>query len=146
MNKELDLVKILEKVPKGTKLYSLTDGEVTLNFIANNKCFSICVTDIYGNDHCFTKEGKYRNLSVGECILFPSKDCRDWSKFKVDLPKGTPVMVKDNNSDWKNVPDSLINKAIKAVEDATGLSFGDESAEETITSVCNLDGEAILEW
>lgn len=101
MGKELDLVKILEKVPKGTKLYSLIDGEVTLNFIANNKCFSICVTDIYGNDHCFTKEGKYRNLSVGECILFPSKDCRDWNEFKVDLPKGTPVMVKDNNNDWK---------------------------------------------
>ena len=53
----------------------------------------------------------------------------------------------DNNSDWKKVPDSLINKAIKAVEDATGLSFGGgESAEETITSVCKLDGEAILEW
>ena len=52
----------------------------------------------------------------------------------------------DNNSDWRNVPDSLVNKAIKAVENATGLSFGDESAEETITSVCKLDGEAILEW
>lgn len=100
MCKELDLVKILEKVPKGTKLYSTIDGEVTLNFIANNKCFSICVTDIYGSDHCFTKEGKYRNLSVGECILFPSKDCRDWSNFSVDLTEGTPVMVSDDKKSW----------------------------------------------
>lgn len=28
-----------------------------------------------------------------ECILFPSKEQRDWTKFKVDLPKGTPVVV-----------------------------------------------------
>lgn len=98
MNKELDLVKILEKVPKGTKLYSLIDGEVTLTDV---RCFSkypIIVTNTTG-DTVFTKEGKYRE-GVGECVLFPSKECRDWSNFKVDLPEGTPVLVSDTKKSW----------------------------------------------
>lgn len=100
MNKELDLVKILEKVPKGTKLYSLIDGEVTL---ASIRCFSkypIVVTDKSGDTQVYTIEGKFRNIDVGECILFPSKECRDWSNFKLDLPEGTPVMVSDDKISW----------------------------------------------
>lgn len=99
MNKELDLVKILAKVPKETKLYSLTDGEVTLTDI---KCgnFPIVVIDKFKNIHYLTKEGKYRNTGVGECILYPSKECRDWNEFKIDLPEGTPVMVSSDKVDW----------------------------------------------
>lgn len=99
MDKELNLVKILEKVPKGTKLYSLIDGEVTLTDI---RCFSkypIIVTNTTG-DTVFTKEGKYRE-GVGECVLFPSKECKDWNEFRLDLPEGTPVMVSDDKKDWK---------------------------------------------
>lgn len=101
MDKELDLVKILEKVPKGTKLYSLIDGEVTLTDI---RCFSkypIVVTDKSGDTQVYTIEGKFRSIDRGECILFPSKDCRDWNEFRLDLPEGTPVMVSDDKKNWK---------------------------------------------
>ena len=40
----------------------------------------------------------------GECVLFPSKEQRDWSKFKIDLPIDTPVMVRDDSfviREWK---------------------------------------------
>lgn len=100
MKKELDLVKILEKVPKGTKLYSTIDGEVTLTDVRCSN-FPIVVTDKFGNNHTFTIEGEYRNIGVGECVIFPSKECRDWNEFKVDLPEGTPVMVSDDKMDWK---------------------------------------------
>lgn len=99
MNKELNLIKILEKVPKGTKLYSLIDGEVTFTAIEGSS-FPILVTDKFGNNHSHTIEGKYRNTGVGECVLFPSKECRDWSNFSVDLPEGTPVMVSDDKKSW----------------------------------------------
>lgn len=99
MCKELDLVKILEKAPKGTKLYSTIDGEVTLTAIGSSS-FPILVTDKFGNNHSHTIEGKYRNIGVGECILFPSKECRDWGNFSVDLPEGTPVMVSDDKKSW----------------------------------------------
>ena len=76
-------------------------------------------------------------------------------KVKVNIMREIIIEADENvinladwydNDDWSNVPDNLVDKAIKAVENATGLPFGDESAEETITSVCKLDGEAILEW
>lgn len=99
MNKELDLVKILERVPKGTKLYSTIDGEVTLTDVRCSN-FPILATDKFGNNHAYTIEGKYRNIGVGECVLFPSKECRNWNEFKVDLPEGTHVMVSDDKIDW----------------------------------------------
>lgn len=99
MNKELNLIKILEKVPKGTKLYSLIDGEVTLKDFKHCN-FPILVTDKFGSDHFYSVDGKYRNTGVGECILFPSKECRDWGNFSVDLPEGTPVMVSDDKKSW----------------------------------------------
>ena len=99
MDKQLDLVKILLKAPKGTKLYSLVDGEVTLKDIKH--CgFPILVTDKFGSDYFYSADGKYRNTGIGECILFPSKECRDWSTFKTDLPEGTPVMVSDDKKAW----------------------------------------------
>lgn len=100
MYKELDLVKILEKVPKGTKLYSTINGEVAFTDIRDSSKYPIAVTDTFKDTYIFTKEGKYIT-NLGECVLFPSKECRDWNEFKVDLPKGTPVMVSDDKSDWK---------------------------------------------
>ena len=76
-------------------------------------------------------------------------------KVKVNIMREIIIEADENvinladwydNDDWSNVPDNLVDKAIKAVENATGLPFGDESAEETITSVCKLNGEPILEW
>lgn len=101
MDKELDLVKILENVPIGTELYSVLHGEVKLSHIRNQRMYNIVVTDKCGNLHSYNEEGKFRVGDLGECLLYPSKECRDWSKFKVDLPEGTPVMVSDTDSDWK---------------------------------------------
>ena len=37
-------------------------------------------------------------------------------------------------------------EAVKAIEKAVGLPFGDEYAPETIVNVLAMDGEAIIEW
>ena len=42
--------------------------------------------------------------------------------------------------------EAMVDKAVLAVERATGIPFGDENAPETITYVCAMDGESILEW
>lgn len=73
----MDIAEILKDCPKGTKLYSPTFGEVEL-VSTEDDC--ICVkTD---NDHKqgFFSDGKYSD--DGECMLFPSKENRDWSSFK----------------------------------------------------------------
>ena len=82
MNEKIDLTKILKDCPKGTKLYSTIHGEVTL--IDSNDTSQYYPISVRLNDktvEIFTYEGKLLNKFDGECILFPSKDQRDWSKF-----------------------------------------------------------------
>ena len=82
MNENIDLTKILKDCPKGTKLYSTIHGEVTL--IDSNDTSQHYPISVRLNDktvEIFTYEGKLLNKFDGECILFPSKDQRDWSKF-----------------------------------------------------------------
>lgn len=45
-------------------------------------------------------------------------------------------------TDWKDCPNELVKKAIKEVEEATGLPFGCE----TISAVLTGNNDAILEW
>lgn len=83
MNENIDLTKILKDCPKGWKLYTPILGEVEFEEICDGakEEFSITVKAInYGLFHNFTKEGFYFT-NIGECVLFPSKEQRDWSKF-----------------------------------------------------------------
>lgn len=99
--KELNLTQILKDCPKGTKLYSPLFGEVEFDGIDTTKNFPIFVRKDMGHSiQTFMSDGKFFNHEDGECVLFPSRDQRDWSKFKVpkpDLPIDTPVMVKAGN-------------------------------------------------
>ena len=89
MNENLDLTKILEGCPKGTKFYSIIHGEITFKSIQYNTDYPIRFdSDAVGGSVPLTREGKaIRN--AGECIVFPSKVQRDWSKFERfwDKPK-----------------------------------------------------------
>ena len=79
----IDLTKILKDCPEGTKLYTTIWGEVTFIKVSENVC-NLYPIIIYNEcDHvCLTKDGRYLiNKQDSECILFPSKDQRDWSKF-----------------------------------------------------------------
>ena len=121
MNENIDLTKILEGCPKGTKFYSSNYGDVTFFEISpyarerypirlhyrslniNSQPLIVSLTEdgrsVYGYD--------------GECTLFPSKEQRDWSKFvrfwdkpkveKFDINTLQPfdkVLVRD----YTNVP------------------------------------------
>ena len=86
MNENIDLTKILKYCPKGFKLYTPISGEVYLNRVhCNNDDYPIDVScNISGNgiELSFTKDGRYyTECEDGECLLFPSRDQRDWSKF-----------------------------------------------------------------
>ena len=111
MNENINLCEILRECPKGTKLYSPLYGEVTFIEIKHNsKCdFPIEVLDEGKTSKTFMFDGKYESFNK-ECLLFPSKDQRDWSKFKPKKPKFDPktlqpfdkVLVRDSNTrNWK---------------------------------------------
>ena len=79
-NKNIDLTKILKDCPEGTKLYSPLFGEVYFNGIRSDNECAITITegDLTAS---FTEKGVYYPGKDGECLLFPSKEQRDWSKF-----------------------------------------------------------------
>ena len=80
MNENIDLTKILKDCPKGTKFYSPIFGEVEFEKIGSHKEDAIIITKGVITSS-FTKEGFYYADLSEECILFPSKEQRDWSKF-----------------------------------------------------------------
>lgn len=81
MNENIDLTQILKDCPKGFKLYSPLFGEVVFEGISGD-AYPIALS-YTGRETLvsFTKEGFYYDKPDTECLLFSSKDQRDWSKF-----------------------------------------------------------------
>ena len=117
MNENLDLTKILEGCPEGTKFYSSNYGNV--RFIGINLAspypirFMATNIDNVITDVSVTKRGTHHRYFDGECTLFPSKTQRDWSKFerfwdKSKVEKFDPktlqpfdkVLVRDDDCYW----------------------------------------------
>lgn len=87
----MNIAEILKYCPKGTELYSTIYGEV--KFIQVNIQNLIEVKPKNRVIISLFSDGKY-NLD-GECVLFPSKDQRDWSKFRLPVKKGDIMMDKN---------------------------------------------------
>ena len=84
MNENIDLKEILKDCPKGFKLYSPIYGICEFDGIdTKSHNYSIRIKTLFDEYYVnFTKEGYlYPMYTLTECVLFPSKDQRDWSKF-----------------------------------------------------------------
>ena len=96
MNENLNLVEILKDCPKGTKLYSTIYGDVELvRVYLDDDAYPIEIK--IGEDSdivCITNNGRLFDDFQGECTLFPSKNQRDWSKFKIKNPKFDPKTLQ----------------------------------------------------
>lgn len=93
----MNIAEILKYCPEGTKLYSLVDGEVTLKGVEDSECaqYPIEVNTNNYKSNLYTKDGLFYNNGFGECVLFPSKDQRNWSKFRIPVKKGDIMMQID---------------------------------------------------
>ena len=96
MNENLNLVEILKDCPKGTKLYSPIYGDVELEevYINDDKSYPIRVKVSKNAFNSFSEDGRNYREYNGECMLFPSKEQRDWSKFKPKKPKFDPKTLQ----------------------------------------------------
>ena len=90
MKEELNIAEILKDKPKGTKLYTPIFGKVKYDsvLLGDIKVLYSCT------DKHFYMDGRF--CMNGECLLFPSKEMRDWSKFA--WKKGD-VLVSNNGSE-----------------------------------------------
>lgn len=126
MENNINIAEILKDYSKGTKLYSPLFGKVTLEEVNINIPVSIKVIDSLNDYNCFFKTGLYYNLANAECLLFPSSEMRDWTKF---FKRGDVLCHKDGNlyvvfESWANDDYTEFN--------TTDLSFGK-------VEVCNTD-------
>ena len=96
MNENLNLVKILEDCPEGTKLYSPIYGDVELVNVLQGENVEYPIEIKLNNNiiETFTNGGRMLIDYDGECTLFPSKEQRDWSKFKSKKPKFDPKTLQ----------------------------------------------------
>ena len=81
MNENIDLTKILKNCPEGTEFWSDNYGKVWFKFINTFNDKPIFVKCTNGCTASYTKEGWYNIDFPASCLLWSSKDCRDWSKF-----------------------------------------------------------------
>lgn len=102
----MNIAEILKNVPKGTKLYSLASGDVELVSVDDSE-FPIRVKTIPGGIyHYYSRVGKINiECSNGECLLFPSKENRDWNTFKVEQsyefkPFDKVLVRNEDNEPW----------------------------------------------
>ena len=94
MNEKLNLVEILKDCPVGTKLYSTIYGDVEFVKVSNRLEYPIEVKRRFNSIGSFTNDGRAFAGYDGECTLFPSRNQRDWSKFKPKKAKFDPNTLK----------------------------------------------------
>lgn len=78
MEAKINIAEILKNKLKGTRLYSPIFGECAFSLV-REETDDICVKKHNGEKAFFDSKGLYNAL--GECLLFPSREMRDWSKF-----------------------------------------------------------------
>nr|UVX48557.1 MAG: hypothetical protein [Bacteriophage sp.] len=99
METKINITTILKNKPKGTKLYSTVHGKCTFEAITD---------EIFKINFCTSKFGltqsgeciliKFGNMfDDGECVIFPSKEMQDWSKFQWE--KGDVLISNDGGTE-----------------------------------------------
>ena len=100
MEQKLNIAEILKDKPAELKLYSSTFGYIKFNGVYKDKIY---FSSEDTNMHSVKPNGKM--YDSGECIIFPSKKMRDWSKFS--WKKGD---VLTNSSGFKVFFDKWVNE------------------------------------
>ena len=100
MEQKLNIAEILKDKPVKLKLYSSTFGYIKFNGVHKDKVYFYSEDT---NTHSVKSNGKM--YDSGECIIFPSKEMRDWSKFA--WKRGD---VLTNSSGFKVFFDKWVNE------------------------------------
>lgn len=102
MNKNLNLVEILKNCPIGTKFYSSYLGKnvIFIEIYDNHiKCEYSSQIDSLNCSIQFRKDGSL--YPGGDCMLFPSKEQRDWSKWQNPFVDGD-ILATDEKKTYHN--------------------------------------------
>lgn len=157
MNENINLAVILSKYPKGTKLYSMIHGEVVLDRVDDIDISYPIVVKHGCRKFDFTYDGRYYIEYDGECVLFPSKDQRDWNKFKAPIEKFDyntlkpfdKVLVRDDDGEgnyWRCALFScmLSNGMLCECRWNQGVPYNDETKH--LLGTCDMPDKKYIWW
>ena len=91
----VDILEKLKDAPTGFKLYSPICGECTLNYITDDNIFVTDTSCKY--EWCFSPYGQYitsEGICCKECLLFPSKEVREWDNFSIKKNMFSSLLIK----------------------------------------------------
>lgn len=97
MNEKIDLTELLKDCPLETRFYMSVLGEqVKLDSISKTETeHPIVVKTDDDINFYLSKYGQlFAQYKHGDCVLWPSEECRDWSKFKVPIKKFDPKTLQ----------------------------------------------------
>ena len=108
---KLNLCEILKNCPEGTELWSDNYGIVKFVNVETEWDTPIRVELTNGSIARYTEEGWCDKRFPANCLLWPSKDCRDWSKFTAPwlkkkrfdpktLKAFDRIIVRDDSERW----------------------------------------------
>ena len=102
----INIAEILDKCTKGTKLYSPIFGDVYLEKIRPHLAVIVKRNKDGKNLEEFLYDGRY--TLNGECMLFPSKDNRDWNTFQIPFRDGDIVFYNNTIAMFKEWGDDTL--------------------------------------
>ena len=126
MEEKINIAEILKDKPNGIRLYSPIFGECAFSFV-REETDDICVNQHNVEKAFFNSKGLYNIL--GECLLFPSKEMRDWRKFV--WKKGDVLISNDYGTevifyDWyDDTYTNFYGKHLLYSEDKNNIKYKD---------------------
>ena len=128
MENKINIAEILKDYPKGMELYSPIYGTVGLLIVDSNSEYSIKTVTSIDRPGSFTPYGRfYENYPSAECLLFPSSEMRDWTKFF----KRGDVVIK-NGGGMAAVFDGWANDTYTEFNTTVNLYCDNNTGEEEV--------------
>ena len=98
MTNDINVLEVLESKPNGTKLWCVLFGKCFLDGIDINNIRPIRIGIEQGDTFKLTANAKLGGKYIdGDCLLYPSKDMRDWSRFA--WKKGDILISSDGGAE-----------------------------------------------
>lgn len=128
MENKINIAEILKDCPKGMKLYSPIYGEIELWKIYSNSAYPIWIATGIDRKGNFTSDGRlYEKYPSAECLLFPSSEMRDWTKFF----KRGDIVIKDGGG-MAAVFDGWANDTYTEFNTTVNLYCDNNTGEEEV--------------
>lgn len=129
MEEKINIAAILNDKPNGLRLYSPIFGECAFCYVREDTN-DICVKKHNGVIEYFNSEGLY--FALGEVMLFPSKEMRDWGKF---FNNGDVLVCCEGKKPYYTIFDCFESNTYK---DFNGKFAYDSYEDKWYQKECNL--------